>query len=97
MRKRMRRKRSLVRVIVTMAMMRATRKMSNIWLLTIDLTQHHAKTHDLSGLSGLTGSVTGLELRLGGWLVIVAKFVTNQTNYITALFRLPAPPNLPHV
>jgi len=51
--------------------------------LTIDLTQHHAKTHDLSGLSGLTGSVTGLELRLGGWLVIVAKFVTNQTNYIT--------------
>src|SRR6266702_1398774 len=83
MRKRMRRKRSLVRVIVTMAMMRATRKMSNIWLLTIDLTQHHAKTHDLSGLSGLTGSLTGLELRLGGWLVIVAKFVTNQTNYIT--------------
>src|SRR6266704_2214610 len=84
MRKRMRRKRSLVRAIVTMAMMRVTRKMSNIWLLTIDLTQHHAKTHDLSGLSGLTGSVTGLELRLGGWLVIVAKFVTNQTNYITA-------------
>jgi hypothetical protein len=56
-------------------------------LLTINLTQHYAKTHDLSGLSGLTGSVTGLELRLGGWLVIVAKFVTNQTIYITAFYK----------
>ena len=53
----------------------------------IDLTQHHAKTHDLSGLSGLTGSVTGLELRLGGWLVTEAKFVTNQTNYITGFWK----------
>ena len=73
-----------MRAIATIAIMRAIRKMLNIWLLTINLTQYYAKTLDLSSLSGLTGLVTGLELQLGGWLVIVAKFVTNQTNYITA-------------
>ena len=36
------------------------------------------------GLSGLTGWATGWGLQMGYWLVTGAKFVTNQTNYITA-------------
>ena len=35
------------------------------------------------GLSGLTGWATGWGLQMGYWLVTEAKFVTNQTNYIT--------------
>ena len=35
------------------------------------------------GLSGLTGWATGWGLQMGYWLVTGAKFVTNQTNYIT--------------
>src|SRR6266704_2739982 len=37
------------------------------------------------GLSGLTGWATGWGLQMGYWWVTGAKFVTNQTNYITAV------------
>ena len=44
-----------------------------------------------SGLSGLTGWATGWGLHIGYWLVMEVKFVTNQTNYITAVSQILLP------